>query len=213
MFLSILKRLGIDESVDYTKPLVDPSVVPMPPKYSIPPRSRSVSSDLSEDAAKSHISNSSSPALPDTKDESKSPISRTKSPAESDGTEDNHEPINKTTSGGGGSSNNNNSSNKKQNNQSSLSALSSMFESIGGTGDNSSSKNSSSGGFPSNSHHPLAALQKLCDKTENTPQGSVNSRPTSTSSSNPQSSPGYFKTIPIITFLETFIKLMNCNPN
>jgi teashirt-like protein len=235
---SILKRLGIDESVDYTKPLLDTSMLPIPPnKYSpMPPRSRrsSVSSDKSEDAAntiRSHSnisksnSNSSSPALLPDDNSIKSPLSltaNTKSPSAGS-------PANSTDPDNGALSDDNHSEkvknshrsnqinnkpNKKHSHnnsrsQSSLSALSSMFESIGGGGgggggDNNSSgkNNSASGGFPSNSHHPLAALQKLCDKTENTPgaggngaggggeRGSANSRPTSTSSSNPQSSPG-----------------------
>ncbi|XP_021962770.1 protein tiptop isoform X3 [Folsomia candida] len=257
---SILKRLGIDESVDYTKPLMEHSgLLPLPPsgKYSIPQsrrsRSRSASSDhsISEDLthrSKSN-SNSSSPALPSNDNDAgslKSPLSlcnnnvrsNTKSPASdslggdhstdldgdaiSDDNQSEHNSITAATNKrkhkaitNKSASSNNNHSKKSRQKQNSLSALSSMFESIGGSGggasgsqggrdggdhNNSNSKNSS--GFPSNSHHPLAALQKLCDKTENSPgngtagggdreggRGSVNSRPTSTSSSNPQSSP------------------------
>ena len=69
----------------------------------------------------------------------------------------------------------------------SLSALSSMFESIGG---NHEAKPPTPTSYQQNSHHPLAALQQLCDKTENTPQTVSSSRPTSTSSSAAQSSPG-----------------------
>ena len=217
---SILKRLGIDESVDYTKPLVDPSVLPIPPRYPHS-RPRSVSSEKSDDTSKMMMNAPTTPSPsnsvgtnPDSivakekiMNEDKSPRRSLKSPADGDssGTEDSLPNSAQSEKSG---------ATMMVGKLNSLSALSSMFESIGGGGGGNGSAGSSAAGnhdsaksptpsgnsvsssggggggnFPSNSHHPLAALQKLCDKTENTP-APVNSRPTSTSSSNPQSSPG-----------------------
>ncbi|XP_039442248.1 protein tiptop isoform X2 [Culex pipiens pallens] len=50
---------------------------------------------------------------------------------------------------------------------SSLGALSSMFDSLTGSGNAGNAESSGTG--KKSSAHPLAALQKLCDKTENTP--------------------------------------------
>lgn len=95
------------------------------------------------------------------------------------------------------SNNSNNSQAKDEGSKSSLSALSSMFESIGGSGGGgggsgnhsdhlSSGSKASSGnntGISQQGHHPLAALQKLCDiKADVSATNANSSRPTSTSS-------------------------------
>lgn len=221
-----MKRLGIDESVDYTKPLVDPSMMPLPPKFSPGnQRPRSVSSEKSDDGSGSirlPPTNTISPSMKALnahnhsssthKDDScNSSIASDRSPRRQQSkSPDEDAPSdlsnkNSTNHNNTSSNNNNNSSSGKL---SSLSALSSMFESIGGGGvaggDGKNSPNGSTTSTHTNSsnnnnsthhHHPLAALQKLCDKTDNVPvPGGVNngsnSRPTSTSSSNAQSSPG-----------------------
>lgn len=80
---------------------------------------------------------------------------------------------------------------------SSLGALSSMFDNLTGVNNNESSTAHNSSGYNKEgstgsnrnkaSHHPLAALQKLCDKTENTPQ-QQNSRANSASSNHSSAS-------------------------
>ncbi|XP_050304441.1 protein tiptop isoform X2 [Anthonomus grandis grandis] len=55
-------------------------------------------------------------------------------------------------------------SDRKSTRGGSLGALSSMFDNLSGA--NSSSENASTSGTKKGSSHPLAALQKLCDKTE-----------------------------------------------
>jgi hypothetical protein len=154
---SILKRLGIDESLDYTKPLVDSNSAGESPAQSRP---RSNSSEKSSDETAKPVSKASSPFVEPK--EIKSEIKSEVTSPQPDKAGENH------------------------GNSSSLNALSSMFQSIGG---NQEVKPLIRTCFQPIPHHPLAALQKLCDKTENTPV-STSSRPTSTSSSNAQSSPG-----------------------
>lgn len=196
---SILKRLGIDESVDYTKPLILDAPMGTPsslgggppssgsqviPKYpSQRPRSTS-SSDKSEEASATKPQSGCSPAL---------------SPARSTVSSNSLSPPPNN------SNNNSNNSQAKddQGSKSSLSALSSMFESIGGSGGGgggrtgggdsgnhsdhlSSGSKGSSGqgtGISQQGHHPLAALQKLCDiKADVSTTNANSSRPQSTSS-------------------------------
>lgn len=58
--------------------------------------------------------------------------------------------------------------NEKKSTGGSLGALSSMFDSL--TGSSSTANSDSASQTKKGSSHPLAALQKLCDKTENNPQ-------------------------------------------
>lgn len=95
------------------------------------------------------------------------------------------------------STNSNASQAKDDGSKSSLSALSSMFESIGGSGGSGGGGpgnhsdhlaaggkgGSANSGISQQGHHPLAALQKLCDiKADVTSTNANSSRPTSTSS-------------------------------
>lgn len=61
---------------------------------------------------------------------------------------------------------------KMQSSQGSLGALSSMFDSLAGNSTTSTANETATvaSGARKGNFHPLAALQKLCDKTENTPQ-------------------------------------------
>lgn len=185
---SILKRLGIDESVDYTKPLIlDPPMgTPnslgggppssgsqvIPPYPAKRPRSTS-SSDKSEETCLTKPQSGCSPAL---------------SPARSTVSSNSLSPP---------PNNSNNSQTKDEGSKSSLSALSSMFESIGGSGGGnggssgnhsdhmSTGSKSSTGnntGISQQGHHPLAALQKLCDIKSDVSANANSSRPQSTSS-------------------------------
>ncbi|ODN02198.1 Protein tiptop [Orchesella cincta] len=190
---SILKRLGIDESVDYTKPLILDAPMGTPlggggppssgsqviPKYSSQrPRSTS-SSDKSEETSTTKPQSGCSPAL---------------SPARSTVSSNSLSPP--------PNSNNSSSQAKEDGSKSSLSALSSMFESIGGSGSGNHSDHSGKGGSANNSgisqqgHHPLAALQKLCDIKADVTTNANSSRPTSTNSnhSNHSYRDGHFNT-------------------
>ncbi|XP_043469038.1 protein tiptop-like isoform X2 [Leptopilina heterotoma] len=69
---------------------------------------------------------------------------------------------------------------------SSLGALSSMFDNLSGGGGGTSTSNTDSQGRKTSSH-PLAALQKLCDKTETRGSTSVSSRNASGSTGSSQS--------------------------
>ncbi|XP_026479700.1 protein tiptop-like [Ctenocephalides felis] len=207
---SILKRLGIDDSVDYTKPLVDAQTVALlrsyqqnqnqqqqcysrrersgsesssvsdrggrqesltpdskmePPAFAGTPRStpdRRVSTPQAEesptlvrvklepgtsDIMSTDLSKISMKKEPD--DESRSPQSRRATPspaAESP----------RSTPGTSG-----------RKDGGSLGALSSMFDSLSGTSSTSQAQTENSSGQKRPGSHPLAALQKLCDKTEN----------------------------------------------
>ncbi|CAL8139928.1 unnamed protein product [Orchesella dallaii] len=188
---SILKRLGIDESVDYTKPLILDAPMGTPlgggppssgsqviPKYSSQrPRSTS-SSDKSEETSTTKPQSGCSPAL---------------SPARSTVSSNSLSPP--------PNSNNSNSQAKEDGSKSSLSALSSMFESIGGSGSGNHSDHSGKGGsgnsgISQQGHHPLAALQKLCDIKADVTTNANSSRPTSTNSnhSNHSYRDGHFNT-------------------
>lgn len=222
---SILKRLGIDESVDYTKPLVDPQTMSMLRSYHHPgygrrERSGSESSSMSERGGsrvesltpdrKLDAYNMTPRTTPDTRG-SQTPASedrpaevRIKKEIEDDdrengvdlsGTgvrvktelEDDDEPrrphstadedIKPTVpkrecdgpspaasprSPGSDRSGNTPGSDRKP--ASSLGALSSMFDNLAGGGSSSEPGTSRRSGS-----HPLAALQKLCDKTETNP--------------------------------------------
>ncbi|KAG6463205.1 hypothetical protein O3G_MSEX013737 [Manduca sexta] len=223
---SILKRLGIDESVDYTKPLVDPQTMSMlrnyhhQQGYGRRERSGSESSSMSErggsrvesltpdrklDAyhmtprttpdtrgsqtpasedrpevrikreveeedqrengvdlsnqpvrVKTEVDDEEEPPRPSsTADEDIKPVMPKR---ESEGTS----PAASPRSPGSDRSGNTPGAERKP--ASSLGALSSMFDSLAGGGSSSEPSSSRRGGS-----HPLAALQKLCDKTETTP--------------------------------------------
>lgn len=91
----------------------------------------------------------------------------------------------RSTPGGDGS-------NKKSSAGGSLGALSSMFDSLTGSNAPGSSVDHGPGHQKKQSSHPLAALQKLCDKTENNQQSSrtnsVTANPSSASTSSSISS-------------------------
>lgn len=222
---SILKRLGIDESVDYTKPLVDPQTMNMLRSYHHQgygrrERSGSESSSMSERGGsrvesltpdrKLDAYHMTPRTTPDTRG-SQTPASEDR-PAEvrikkeieeedrengvdltaapvrvktevddeedpprpgSSAEEDIKPPMPKRESAGpspaasprspaSDRSGNTSSSDRKP--PSSLGALSSMFDNLAGGGGSGEASSSRRGGS-----HPLAALQKLCDKTETTP--------------------------------------------
>ncbi|CAG9097207.1 unnamed protein product [Plutella xylostella] len=223
---SILKRLGIDESVDYTKPLVDPQTMSMlrsyqhQQHYGRRERSGSESSSLSERGGrlesltpdrKTEQSYLGTPrSTPDTRashtpaaderatelrikkevqddDEQENgvdlsgPPVRVKTEVEDDdepprsasvADEDVKKTIPKRESAGPSpaasprspASDRSTATPGDRKPASSLGALSSMFDNLAGGGSSSEGGSSRRAGS-----HPLAALQKLCDKTENNP--------------------------------------------
>lgn len=221
---SILKRLGIDESVDYTKPLVDPHTMNMlrsyqqhQQAYGRRERSGSESSSMSERGGsrvdsvtpdrKLDASYHMTPrTTPDTRG-SQTPASedratevrikkevqeeeerengvdlssqvRVKTEVDDDDEpqrpNSNHNEDSKAVpkresegpspAGSPASDRSVNTPGGERKPASSLGALSSMFDSLAGGGSSSEPSSSRRG-----SSHPLAALQKLCDKTENNP--------------------------------------------
>lgn len=220
---SILKRLGIDESVDYTKPLVDPQTMSMLRSYHHQgygrrERSGSESSSMSERGGSRvdsltpdrkldafHMTprttpdtrGSQTPASEDRpaevrikkeieEDDRENGVDLTSQPVRvktevddeeehprpgSSTEEDIKPPVPKRESASPaasprspGSDRSGNTPGSERKPASSLGALSSMFDNLAGgssSGEPSSSRRSGS--------HPLAALQKLCDKTETNP--------------------------------------------
>ncbi|EDS39200.1 conserved hypothetical protein [Culex quinquefasciatus] len=187
---SILKRLGIDESVDYTKPLVDPQTMNLLRSYHQQQyvaqfgrreRSGSESSSISERGSsrvdsltpekkfdtpshstprgtpEKHVA--SSPAPSPRLSTASVPLSPAASPIS-----DHHSITSRSTPGAVAPAAEGSS---KKSVSSSLGALSSMFDSLTGSGNAGNAESSGTG--KKSSAHPLAALQKLCDKTENTP--------------------------------------------
>lgn len=232
---SILKRLGIDESVDYTKPLIDTQTMNLLRGFSQHNRERSASesssvsdrgssvmeSSVTPDRKADSVNNGRLRETPDKSIDENTPISlkiksdpdddeRSKSMSKdeplilvkkemNDDDTDHHMPLDASNrrrssflsspglsprrstpadeqrtpiaspnsdcsprSTPGGSDN----VQKKSKGVGSLGALSSMFDSLTGSGTNST-KSSETG--KKTSSNPLAALQKLCDKTENSP--------------------------------------------
>lgn len=222
---SILKRLGIDESVDYTKPLVDPHTMNMlrsyqqhQQAYGRRERSGSESSSMSErggsrvdsltpDRKLDQPYHMTPRTTPDTRG-SQTPASEDRATEvrikkemqeEEDRengvdlssqvrvkteVEDDDEPPRPNSNEGGkvvpkresegpspaasprspASDRSVNTPGGERKPASSLGALSSMFDNLAGGGSSSEPSSSRRG-----SSHPLAALQKLCDKTENNP--------------------------------------------
>ncbi|EAT40607.1 AAEL007670-PA, partial [Aedes aegypti] len=176
---SILKRLGIDESVDYTKPLVDPQTMNLLRTYhQQQERSGSESSSISERGSSRVDSLTPDKKFDTTVDKHEPPKIKIKKELEEDDEEGPMRPPSK-------SHEDVSDMEKEMKRRSSvasspapsprlstasvpsLGALSSMFDSL--TGANSSGNVESGGSGKKSSAHPLAALQKLCDKTETTP--------------------------------------------
>ncbi|KYM94255.1 Protein tiptop, partial [Cyphomyrmex costatus] len=158
MGTSILKRLGIDESVDYTKPLVDPQTMNLLRSYQQQHQQQHYNANAAARRERSGkdgrevLSPRMNPPTPrptsQVEQVARSPCrNSTSSPTSSDrsvtprGTPDTKA-------------------------SSSLGALSSMFDSLSGGGGGSGSGNNVDSQGRKTSSHPLAALQKLCDKTE-----------------------------------------------
>lgn len=239
---SILKRLGIDESVDYTKPLVDAQTMNLlrnyhhqqTHHYGRRERSGSESSSISERGSSRVDSltperRMDPPGIPITP--RSTPDKREKSPGSDKAPEElvvkkeieederlrnhikteereddeksyhsngikeeeeedrsgtpNHEPQasspcrNSTSPASSDRSGTPRSTNGDRKSGGSLGALSSMFDNLSGNNPNETTSNS---GGKRGSSHPLAALQKLCDKTET---HTNNRTHPSTSTSNP----------------------------
>ncbi|KAL0272672.1 UNVERIFIED_CONTAM: hypothetical protein PYX00_005549 [Menopon gallinae] len=229
---SILKRLGIDESVDYTKPLVDAQTMNILRSYHHQSnyrreRSGSESSSLSERGARSETltpdrkselpqtqrgtpekkllsppsaknsnhdeSNDEEPATkkdaPEEPEEAEDRVKQDGSAADDEAEERNvngqreeddcrstHSPVTSPKNEAGAPSpcrsspatSERSGTPRGTEKKSSLGALSSMFDNLSG-GTNSGEASAASG--KTSSSHPLAALQKLCDKTETHPTG------------------------------------------
>lgn len=211
---SILKRLGIDESVDYTKPLVDPQTMNLLKNYHSytysRPRSGSESSSVSERGSSRIDSltpekkyDTSDQATPrNTPDKSTDEVQIKKEDAISDDDDDDEENASIKIKRECHDDDNEDHNDERElskppekksdvsprlspespssacstptEKKSSLGALSSMFDSLTGPvkNNNDSTKKGNA--------HPLAALQKLCDKTETTAPTNRSSSSTTT---------------------------------
>lgn len=160
---SILKRLGIDESVDYTKPLVDAQTMSLLRSYQQQRRERSgsESSSLSERGS----------SRVDSLTLERPPSGTPRSTPEMKPVKEEAEDKEATPAPSPGSPSSERSATPAQSEGGSLGALSSMFDSLSGAASAPEAQRGSS--------HPLAALQKLCDKTETSraPPASVASAP------------------------------------
>lgn len=223
---SILKRLGIDESVDYTKPLVDPQTMNMlrnyhhQQGYGRRERSGSESSSMSErggsrvesltpdrkldtyhmtprttpdtrgsqtpasedrpsevrikreveeEERENGVDLSSQPVRVKTEVDEEEEPPRPSSTAEEDvkpvvAKRESEGPSPAASPRSPASDRSGNTPGAERKPASSLGALSSMFDNLAGGGSSSEPSSSRRGGS-----HPLAALQKLCDKTETNP--------------------------------------------
>lgn len=215
---SILKRLGIDESVDYTKPLMDPQTMNLLRSYqqhqqnNYPKRERSGSESSSvsdrgssrlesltperkpeihrspsgESADAKNISVKSEPADDSDVEKSASEVEKISIKTEPDEKQDEHDRKSATPSSSAAVSppsaspagsdrsttpRSERGGDRKLNTVGSLSALSSMFDNLNGNNQPSATSAAEGGETKSGkkgNFHPLAALQKLCDKTEKT---------------------------------------------
>ncbi|XP_059610890.1 protein tiptop-like isoform X2 [Phlebotomus argentipes] len=252
---SILKRLGIDESVDYTKPLIDHQTMNLlrsyqqqqvygrrersgsesssfsdrgssrvdsltperkvdQPLQSSTPRhtpEKQEAEDLSESAVKikrepedeEKREDTPSAALAIKKETEEVEDARAKSPEDAEGGKlrssslsspmpsPRHTPVTPAASPGSDRSTPrsqvNASESKKATTGGSLGALSSMFDNLTGGGASNAAASEGSGSGKKGSSHPLAALQKLCDKTETNQNSRTNSASSNSSlaSNNP----------------------------
>jgi teashirt len=130
-----------------------------------PPSKHNDNNDDMESSIRRRNSFMSSPPRSPRPPSSNIPISPALSPAS-----DHHSSASRSTPS--------NTENKITSSSGSLGALSSMFDNL--TGSNSQILTDSSGKPKKNTAHPLAALQKLCDKTENTPNHRGNATQNST---------------------------------
>ncbi|KYN16405.1 Protein tiptop, partial [Trachymyrmex cornetzi] len=179
MGTSILKRLGIDESVDYTKPLVDPQTMNLLRSYqqqhqqqhynanAAARRERSGSEDEEDQSSYNHR-RSSLHETPEDGREVLSPRMNPPTPRPTSQVEQvARSPCRNSTSSPTSSDRSvtpRGTPDTKA--SSSLGALSSMFDSLSGGGGGTGSGNNVDSQGRKTSSHPLAALQKLCDKTE-----------------------------------------------
>ena len=164
---SILRKLGIDESVDYTKPLVDTHTMSLLKSYQHLKRERSgsESSSIAESNGsekKDFLKMETESVDEDNNNRIEPTLKSNEQEIEQSSSPPVQSPIPAISPASNISSHSDRSSSEKR---SSLVALSSMFDNLTGsisepTTSNDSKRNSN--------HHPLAALQKLCDKTEKT---------------------------------------------